>query len=86
MQEILRINGREVCDIDQLWMISAVTVDHYRVQAIQIELPFSVETRDRKLEGEPGDWLLRDANGWVTVCPAKDSPPIEEWFSEYGEG
>lgn len=86
MTATLRICGQEVCEVDQLWMAPVVTQEKWRMQAIRINLPFSVESPGSTLEGEPGDWLIRDGTGELSVCRAEEFPPLEEWFSDDGEG
>jgi len=38
------------------------------VQAIQINVPFSVETLEGTMQGNPGDYLIRGVNGEYYPC------------------
>jgi hypothetical protein len=64
---VLRIDGKPVPCLDDL-----VMADYRKrpviVQAIQINVPFTVETLEGTMRGNAGDYLIRGVNGEYYPC------------------
>lgn len=65
-----KLDGTPVTDLINVTGAIKALKKPLPITAFQVKEPFTVETTEGVMKGEPGDWLIQGVLGEMYICPA----------------
>jgi len=66
----MEVNSDVLVQLDKCWI--DVEKLPMKVEALQLHVPFIIETLEGRMKGEPGDWIVRGSYGELDMLKDKE--------------